>query len=228
MENILLSYAEDLNDAYPGHEFSIWPRHKLLEYLNEALCLISAQRPDLFTETKVVRVDPCSNYLDLCGCNKVLDVLGQSDKHGRLIRALPERSKKTTLWTGSSRFQDEHTSDLTEYKIIDRSNLVRVYPQNLDPTKDIYVLIRCSIEAKNYTLTDEPPEARCAFMAAARHFVMYSCKMWDGEFSPAMLSAAKEHRDMFLGILQMSEAADDKADDDDTMKYRNQNRRRAE
>lgn len=227
MENILLSYAEDLNDAYPGHEFSIWPRHKLLEYLNEALCLIAAQRPDLFTETKVVKVDPCSNYLDLCGCNEILDVLGQADKHGRLIRGLPERSKKTTLWTGGSRFQDEFTSELTEYEIIDRSGLVRVYPQSLDPSKDIYVLVRCSIDAKKYTLEDEPPGGRCAFMAAARHFVMYSAKMSDGEFSPAMLSAAKEHRDMFLGILQMSEAADDKATDD-TMVYRNQNRRRAE
>lgn len=227
MENILLSYAEDLNDAYPGHEFSIWPRHKLLEYLNEALCLIAAQRPDLFTEIKVVKVDPCSNYLDLCECNEILDVLGQSDKNGRLIRALPERSKKGTLWTGGSRFQDTFATELSEYEIIDRSNLVRVYPQNLDPTKDIYVLIRCSVDAKTYTLDDEPPSGRCAFMAAARHFVMYSAKMIDGEFSPAMLSASKEHREMFFGILQMSEAADEKATDE-TAKYREQNRRRTQ
>lgn len=227
MENILLSYAEDLNDAYPGHEFSIWPRHKLLEYLNEALCLIAAQRPDLFTETKVVKVDPCSNYLDLCDCNEILDVLGQADKNGRLLRALPERSKKSTLWMGGSRFQDEFTTELTEYEIIDRSNLVRVYPQNLDPSRDIYVLVRCSVDAKTYTLYDDPPAGRCAFMAAARHFVMYSAKMIDGEFSPAMLSASKEHREMFFGILQMSETADDKVTDD-TAKYREQNRRRTQ
>ena len=74
MRRLLLSYAQDLNDAYPGHEFSIWSQEQLLGFFNEALCLIAAHRPDMFTELKVVRVEPCSNYLDLCDCEKVLGV----------------------------------------------------------------------------------------------------------------------------------------------------------
>ena len=52
MKNLLLSYAQDLNDAFPGYEFSIWSREQLLGFFNEALCLIAAQRPDLFSELK--------------------------------------------------------------------------------------------------------------------------------------------------------------------------------
>ena len=100
MLRLLLSYAQDLNDAYPGHEFSIWSEEQLLGFFNEALCLIAAHRPDMFTELKVVRVEPCSNYLDLCDCEKVLDVLGQSNAKGNNIR--PIQRRKSVLRYGQA------------------------------------------------------------------------------------------------------------------------------
>lgn len=208
MRKLLLSYAQDLNDAYPGHEFSIWSPEQLLGFFNEALCLISAHRPDMFTELKVVKVEPCSNYLDLCGCVKVLDVLGQSDKNGKNIRPVPRRKERATVWGGSKKKQ-EFTDIITEYELLDKSNLVRVFPHNLDPTKDIYVTLRCSVEAKTYGLDDEAPDERCAFLAAARHWVLYNAKMIDGEFSQTMQSQAKEHREMFVGIMQLTKQNDD-------------------
>ena len=208
MRKLLLSYAQDLNDAYPGHEFSIWSPEQLLGFFNEALCLISAHRPDMFTELKVVKVEPCSNYLDLCDCVKVLDVLGQSDKNGKNIRPVPRRKERATVWNGSKKKQ-EFTDIITEYELLDKSNLVRVFPHNLDPTKDIYVTLRCSVEAKTYSLDDEAPDERCAFLAAARHWVLYNAKMIDGEFSQTMQSQAKEHREMFVGIMQLTKQNDD-------------------
>lgn len=208
MRKLLLSYAQDLNDAYPGHEFSIWSPEQLLGFFNEALCLISAHRPDMFTELKVVKVEPCSNYLDLCDCVKVLDVLGQSDKNGKNIRPVPRRKERATVWGGSKKKQ-EFTDIITEYELLDKSNLVRVFPHNLDPTKDIYVTLRCSVEAKTYSLADEAPDERCAFLAAARHWVLYNAKMIDGEFSQTMQSQAKEHREMFVGIMQLTKQNDD-------------------
>jgi len=208
MRKLLLSYAQDLNDAYSGHEFSIWSPEQLLGFFNEALCLISAHRPDMFTELKVVKVEPCSNYLDLCDCVKVLDVLGQSDKNGKNIRPVPRRKERATVWNGSKKKQ-EFTDIITEYELLDKSNLVRVFPHNLDPTKDIYVTLRCSVEAKTYSLDDEAPDERCAFLAAARHWVLYNAKMIDGEFSQTMQSQAKEHREMFVGIMQLTKQNDD-------------------
>ena len=212
MKRLLLSYAQDLNDAYPGHEFSIWSQEQLLGFFNEALCLIAAHRPDMFTEPKVVRVEPCSNYLDLCDCEKVLDVLGQSNAKGNNIRPIQRRKERATVWTGSKKKQ-EFTDRVTEYELLDKSNLVRVFPQNLDPTKDIYVVVRCSISPKTYSLDDEAPDERCAFLAAARHWVLYNAKMIDGEFSQTMQSQAKEHREMFTAILQMVKQADDQYDE---------------
>ena len=220
MLRLLLSYAQDLNDAYPGHEFSIWSQEQLLGFFNEALCLIAAHRPDMFTELKVVRVEPCSNYLDLCDCEKVLDVLGQSNSKGNNIRPIQRRKERATVWTGSKKKQ-EFTDRITEYELLDKSNLVRVFPQNLDPTKDIYVVVRCSISPKTYALDDEAPGERCAFLAAARHWVLYNAKMIDGEFSQTMQSQAKEHREMFTAILQMVKQADDQYDE----KIINQRRR---
>ena len=220
MRQLLLSYAQDLNDAYPGHEFSIWSQEQLLGFFNEALCLIAAHRPDMFTELKVVRVEPCSNYLDLCDCEKVLDVLGQSNAKGNNIRPIQRRKERATVWTGSKKKQ-EFTDRITEYELLDKSNLVRVFPQNLDPTKDIYVVVRCSISPKTYSLDDEAPDERCAFLAAARHWVLYNAKMIDGEFSQTMQSQAKEHREMFTAILQMVKQADDQYDE----KVINQRRR---
>ena len=212
MKRLLLSYAQDLNDAYPGHEFSIWSEEQLLGFFNEALCLIAAHRPDMFTELKVVRVEPCSNYLDLCDCEKVLDVLGQSNAKGNNIRPIQRRKERATVWTGSKKKQ-EFTDRITEYELLDKSNLVRVFPQNLDPTKDIYVVVRCSISPKTYALDDEAPDERCAFLAATRHWVLYNAKMIDGEFSQTMQSQAKEHREMFTAILQMVKQADDQYDE---------------
>ena len=212
MRRLLLSYAQDLNDAYPSHEFSIWSQEQLLGFFNEALCLIAAHRPDMFTELKVVRVEPCSNYLDLCDCEKVLDVLGQSNAKGNNIRPIQRRKERATVWTGSKKKQ-EFTDRITEYELLDKSNLVRVFPQNLDPTKDIYVVVRCSISPKTYALDDEAPDERCAFLAAARHWVLYNAKMIDGEFSQTMQSQAKEHREMFTAILQMVKQADDQYDE---------------
>ena len=220
MRRLLLSYAQDLNDAYPGHEFSIWSQEQLLGFFNEALCLIAAHRPDMFTELKVVRVEPCSNYLDLCDCEKVLDVLGQSNAKGNNIRPIQRRKERATVWTGSKKKQ-EFTDRITEYELLDKSNLVRVFPQNLDPTKNIYVVVRCSISPKTYALDDEAPDERCAFLAATRHWVLYNAKMIDGEFSQTMQSQAKEHREMFTAILQMVKQADEQYDE----KVINQRRR---
>lgn len=212
MRQLLLSYAQDLNDAYPGYEFSIWSQEQLLGFFNEALCLISAHRPDMFTELKVVKVEPCNGYLELCDCEKVLDVLGQSNAKGVNIRPIQRRKEHSTVWTGTKRKQ-EFTDTITEYELLDKSNLVRVFPQNLDPTKDLYVTLRCSVSPKTYTLNDEAPDERCAFLAAARHWVLYNAKMIDGEFSQTMQNQAKEHREMFTGILQMTKQADDQYDE---------------
>ena len=85
---------------------------------------------------------------------------------------------------------------------------MRVYPDHLDPTADIYVAVRCVVEPKHYTLDDEAPDERCAYLAIARHWVLYNAKMIDGEFSQALHTTAKEHREMFTGLLGLIKESD--------------------
>lgn len=212
MENLLLSYATDLDDAYPNYEFSIWSREQLLNYFNEAICLIARFRPDMFTELKVVKVDPCSNYIDTCDCSKVLDVLGWSDKNGNNLRPLPKRANKSSVWTGN-RKKKGFSDHLTEYELLSGGTVARVYPENLNPQKDYYIVVRCSVEPKRYSLDSIPPNQQCAFLSVARHWVLYNAKMVDGEFSQTLQAQAREHREMFLGILGLIKNADDEFED---------------
>ena len=207
MENLLLSYARDLDDAYPGYEFSIWSREQLLQYFNEALCLIAAHRPDLFIENKVIKVDPCSPFLDTCDCVKVLDVLGQSDEHGNHIRPVLYRTQKGSAWQGR-RKNSRYETEVSEVEIVNGSNMVKIHPSNLDPESEIYVVLRCVTEPKHYEMDDVPPSDKCAYMAAARHWVLYNAKMVDGEFSQSLMTSAREHREMFSAILQLVKTAD--------------------
>lgn len=208
MKTLLLDFAQDLNDAYPGYEFSIWTQAQLLRWFNEALCLIATQRPDMFTEQKIVKVQSCENYMDLCDCLNVLQVLGQCDAQGRQVRPISRRAAKSAGWQGIRRKQ-EFTDTITEYELLETGNLLRVYPNNLDPTKDLYVLLLCSVQPKTYTLDDEAPDQRCAFMAAARHYVLYSAKSMDGEFSQSYKQAAEHHQQMFASILEFTKKADE-------------------
>ena len=131
------------------------------------------------------------------------------------MRPIPRRKERSTVWSGQRRHQ-EFTDRIDEYELLDKSNLVRVFPANLDPTKELYVLLRCSVEPKVYTMQDAAPDERCAFLAAARHWVLYNAKMMDGEFSQTMQMQAREHREMFVGIMQLTKQNDDEYDE----KYR--------
>lgn len=148
MDALLLSYAQDLNDAYPKYEFSIWSRQLLLSYFNEAICLIASQRPDMFTELRVIKISPCDEYVTLCDdCVQVLDVLGQSDAQGRNIRPIPRMANNTAVWQGRRKAQG-FTDTISQYELLPSGDLLRVYPHNLDPSKDIYIAVRCRVKPK--------------------------------------------------------------------------------
>lgn len=215
MRNLLLTYARDLDDAFPGYEFSIWSAEQLLGYFNEALCLIATRRPDMFTVQKIVPVDTCNRYVDACDCVKVLDVLGQCDKNGKNVRPVQRRKERATVWAQNKKHQN-FTREISSYELLEKSSLIRVYPANLDPTAELWVLIRCAVEPKAYSLTDAAPDERCAFLAAACQWVLYRAKAIDGEFSQTMKTQSDSHGEMFAKILGMTEQSDNDYDE----KYR--------
>ena len=208
MKNLLLSYAKDLDDAYPNYEFSIWSRQQLLDYFNEALCIIAAQRPEVFVELKVLLVKGCTVYIKPCDCSQVIDVLGQCDADGNLLNALGRKVVNGGKWVGKPIGVYDYTREVESYEILKAANLIRLFPDNLDPTYEFHLLVRCVVPPKTYSLDDAAPDTSCVFIAAARHYVLYCAKSMDGEYSQTMLTQAKQHLDAFSSILSMAKAAD--------------------
>lgn len=58
LEDLLLNLARDLRDAEPGHEFTQFTREILLSWWNEGLCILHRTRPDLFTRSRDVELQP--------------------------------------------------------------------------------------------------------------------------------------------------------------------------
>jgi len=209
VESLLIGYAEDLNDAEPGHEFTIWSREQLLRYHNEGLCLVATLRPDMFTKTLVVKVDPCTEDQTLCDCSVVHKVIGQTDSAGRLLKPLRLRNTKSAMtWTGAKCATPRRVTQLKEYALDVSTNKVSVYPA-LSPGVDAWIKVECTTTPTPLTLdgTGDGVE-RCAFSAAVLQWVMYRAKEID-ELSPALRAASKEHFTNFGNILGMVKASDD-------------------
>lgn len=209
VESLLLGYAEDLNDAEPGHEFTIWSREQLLRYHNEGLCLVASLRPDMFTKTLVVKVDPCTEEQTLCSCTVVHKVIGQSDATGRVLRPLRLRNSKSAMvWTGPKCAAPRVVTDLKEYSIDASTNKVSTYPA-LSAGVDAWIKVECSVSPDPVAIDDTDVDStRCAFSSAVLQWVLYRAKEID-ELSPALRSAAKDHFTNFGNILGMVKASDD-------------------
>ena len=208
MKDLLLSYARDLDDAYPNYEFSIWGRQQLLDYFNEALCIIAAQRPELFVELKVLPVKGCTVYVKPCDCVQVVDVLGQCDADGNLLNVIGRKVPNGGKWVGKPIGEVGYVQEIESYEILKAANLIRLFPDNLDPTVEYFLLLRCIVPPKVYTIDDAAPDTSCVFVSAARQYVLYCAKSMDGEHSQTMLTQAKQHLDTFYTILNIAKQAD--------------------
>jgi hypothetical protein len=209
VDEFLAGYAEDLNDAEPGHEFTIWSREQLLRYHNEGLCLVAALRPDMFTKTVVVKVTPCVEEQSVCDCTVVHKVLGQADSNGRILRPLRLRNTKTAMvWTGKKCAAPRQSTVLKEYSVDSGTNKVSVYPP-VSSGVEAWIKIECTSPPEELTL-DSPGSGatRCAFAAAVLQWVLYRAKEID-EMSPALRAAAKDHFATFGNILGLVKASDD-------------------
>lgn len=97
LKDWLLTIAFQLQDAEPNHEFTRYPIAQLLAAYNAAMGIASANRPDLFTDYEVMKLQP-GRYQDAraCGCTNIFDVLEQTDAHGGIIKEIKGARKTNT------------------------------------------------------------------------------------------------------------------------------------
>lgn len=206
VSSLLEQLAVDLNDAAPGHEFTTWSRDQIRAYLTEGIQVSFSERPDLFIDTVIIKVEPCSVVQDTCGCTHIRRVIGQSTKTGRIIKELRQRSNDDKLrWTGRTCPVSPDKFELKEYSIDNSTDKLWLYPQ-APPNKDIYVMIEC---AKAPDDIDDSYEVPVELLAAVKQWVLYRAKMVDGENNTAIVQVATQHQNTFWKLLDSQKRNED-------------------
>lgn len=203
--SMLDQLAWDLNDAGPSGTFVTWTREQIRAYLEEAIQLAATSRPDLFIETRIMKVQPCTLVQDTCDCTNIRRVIGQSTKDGRVFKRLrKKKGDETITWTGRVCSSPYKNFELVEYSIDDTTDKLWLYPV-VPPGKDIYVVIECSVAPSGIQDSYEIPSE---LTAPIRQWVLFLAKSMDGEYSSEMITQARLHKDTFFQLLAESKDED--------------------
>lgn len=205
LADLINQIATDLNDAEPGHEFTSWTQEQLTNYALDALQIIFVERPDLFSEKVVLRVAPCTTIQELCGCDRITNILGQSDRNGRLLKVLRKRKEDSKLqWPGGGFGSNCEILDPGKYvaqsfSIDTDLKSYRIYPSPPFGT-EIYVLAECYVKPDTVSgqLSDE-------LIPAIREWILRGAKMMDAENNAAIFAVAKAHETTFWDLIARQE-----------------------
>lgn len=189
----------DLNDAAAGHEFTTWSREQLRAYIEEAVQIAFSERPDLFTELRVLKAQPCTMLQDICDCTSIRHVIGQSDKNGHVVKPLRERRTEKLVWTGRTCPVLPKNFELNEYMIDRQMDKLWLWPQ-VPAGLDVYVLVECAVFPSDIEAVDFPDE----LAAAVIQWVLFRAKMVDGENNQAIVTVAEQHKKTFYELLTLS------------------------
>lgn len=175
------SLAKDLGLTGPG-EAADYPR--LLEFWNEGVCLIAEQRPDLFTQAMVIKLDP-GTIQELDCCRAVGKVFGQSDERGNLLKHVTAASAALAdRWIGTT----FSCPPKGPYRIrsITRSGQAKgqfIVEPPVPPNEKVYLLTNCSTGAKHYRLADlelDLQDVDCGSSVAVKQWVIFRVLFGDG------------------------------------------------
>jgi hypothetical protein len=189
--------ALDLNDAAPGYRNSTWSREQLVFYLGEGLVKAFSQRPDLFKEVLVLKLE-AGSLQEICDCQKLEagDVLGQSTAGGRVLYELKSRSADLKLaWLGRH-CPDEGSFRLKEYAVSADGRTLKVFPP-VPPRTDVWLAVRCALVPDGEAGTTVNGELQPAVM----QWGLYRALMVEGENNPAVLQMAARHEVAFWRLL---------------------------
>lgn len=98
LNQALRQVAATLKDLAPGQEFSGWPQDLLLQWFNEGVCILAAWRPDLFSATRVVTLQPGSEQT-VSGCDRFGRVISQVNPDGTETNVRKTSFAATASWT---------------------------------------------------------------------------------------------------------------------------------
>lgn len=212
INDLIVGVARDLNDytdGIPAKQFQRWSQRQLLDYWNEAMCVMYTLNPSKFKTTRVEKMRPGINQ-EFANCDRVMSVVGVSDVEGNVLYEIEQdKGDKKLRWGGyrpRTRPTFQHSRDfrLTSYRIaVDKDGSVFVKPA-IPYGVELYLKFVCSTPPKKFELSDLDEDiatSNCADMTLGVHWVLFRALMVD-EDSQASNGAATQHLNLFLKLIE--------------------------
>lgn len=209
------SIAFALNDDEPGMPFQRYPLEDMLIAYNDAICLVGAQRPDLFTELRIVELQP-GRWQDMRGCcMNVTDVLEQTDEVGNIIKVLNGSRETDTkverVWNKPSCLNSVEGIDYYVNSVIFDTNMRGRFVVDPPVPCDVeaFVRIKCVNQPCPVSIADQNSgiQVDCVYNTAAWHYVLARMRSGDRHDNAAS-GEAREHYGLFFNILGLKQQAD--------------------
>lgn len=222
LKDWLRTIAFALNDDEPGRPFQRYAVKDLIAALNAALCLAASHRMDLFTELRVVKLEP-GPHQDVRGCcSHVLEVMEQTDQSGNIITDIRgSRKTNTTVkrnWKKPSCLRKSGKVPggfLLDNASIDPNMNGRF---QVDPPvpcdADVYVRVKCVTKPCELTEADlnadMPMGPDCVLIVASWHYVLSTMLTGDRYDNAAGSQDKQYHYRMFFDILGITQRQEDR------------------
>lgn len=204
--------ARDLNDytdGIPAKQYQRWSQRQLLEYWNEAMCVMYTLNPSKFKKTRVAKLTPGINQ-EFKGCERVLSVVGVCDEEGHVLYEIEQdKGDKQLKWGGfrprqCSTFQHSRDFKLTKYNIAtDKDGSVFVKPA-VPYGVDVYLKFVCETPPVKFEINDlgaDVEQSNCADVTLGVHWVLFRALMVDEE-SQSSNTLATQHLNLFLKLIE--------------------------
>lgn len=204
LRNYLSNIAKSLGDfdeEDASAQFKHWSLSTLLDWYNEAMCIIATHKPQDFVKTKVMKLQAGTTQVSCC--KQVGAAIEYTDARGQHIGYLRPLDGKSAVrpWRGSSCAPQITAAyaPTNVWRMDSASDSFEIYPP-VPNAGDYYVKIRCveTPAAKDIGNLDED-QGDCRYCAAAYEWVLY--KALSAETDAGMLQAGQTHYKAFFDII---------------------------
>lgn len=209
--------AAVLGDDEPNRPFQRYPLKDLVAAFNRGASIVHKYRPDLFTETRKVKLVAGSNQQALGCFDNVLEILAQVDKNGGIIKRLTSTkdAKKTkglikNTWKKPSCIirTDENNTEIPyeiSYAIVeDGMNGHFVVEPPVPCDTDAFILAKGIIPLPTLDLNDVLQGGQFEFsefhLTCIWHYILFSMLIGDRHATGAVTEAFN-HNNMFFNYL---------------------------
>lgn len=207
LETILRGLAGDLKDDAPGNEFVAYPRPLLIQWFNDGLCLLGRYRPDLFSRTREVVLEPGSQQ-NIEGCAVFGSVVSTVLSDGREVPVRRSSYPASQIWRKPACLKPPKDYVIDSYSFDTAQKTTFYVHPPIPPGKPVLAKVVCSSVPENLSITDLDSEidVDCYQVAMVRQYVLTQAYSQDTD--QTNLALAQFHLGIWNSFLPAAARAD--------------------